>query len=109
MQLAIDFDAARAEGERQGDLCAAKAEKVSDFDSEGAGRFILSQLVRHGDMSGEALTDAAKSAGFRPHDDRAFGAVFQRLSRQGQIRTVAFCLRAKGRGTAGGRIWGLVR
>lgn len=109
MQLSIDFNQARAEGERLADLCADKAEKVSDFDTEGAGRFIVSQLVRNGDMSGEALTNAAKECGFRPHDDRAFGSVFQRLSKKGQIRTVGYCLRTKGRGTAGGRIWGLVR
>jgi hypothetical protein len=33
--------------------------------------------------------------------------VFGRLSRRGVIRTVGFCMRAKGHGTAGGRIWGL--
>ncbi len=108
-QAALDFTPSHAEGERLAALCAAKASRVTDFNAEDAGRFILSQLVRHGDMSGEALTDAAKAHGFRPHSDKAFGAVFSRLSRRGLIRTVGFCLRAKGHGTAGGRTWSITK
>lgn len=107
-QLAIDFTAPREAGRIAAEACAEKAERVASFDTVGAGRFILSQLHRHGQMSGEALTDAAKTAGFRPMEDRAFGAVFQRLVRANQIRCVGFCLRAKGHGTAGGRVWSAV-
>lgn len=99
---------AREQGHQAAQACADKAERQG-FDTEGARRFILSWLARHGDMSGEALTDAAKEHGFRPHDDRAFGAVFGPLSRRGLIRCVGFCERERGHGTAGGRIWRLVR
>ena len=57
--------------------------------------------------SGEDLVDVARAHGAVPHDDRAFGAVFQSLSRRGLIRTVGFCLRKKGHMGAGGRVWGL--
>lgn len=105
MQLAIDFTEPRAEGERLGNLSTDKAERVADFDSVGAGKFILGWLHRHGNVSGEALTNAAKEHGYHPHDDRAFGSVFGSLSRKGLIRCVGFCEREKGHGTAGGRVW----
>lgn len=108
-QLAIDFTSPRAEGERLGALCADRASRVADFDVAGARSFVLIQLVRHGDMSGEALTDAAVAHGFRPHDQRAYGAVFGGLVRKNLIHCVGYCERKKGHGTAGGRIWSLVK
>jgi hypothetical protein len=57
--------------------------------------------------SSEDLVDAARAQGLVPHDDRAFGPVFQSMARRGVIRFVGFCLRKKGHGTAGGRIWAL--
>ena len=99
-QLAIDFTAARAEGSRMADLALDKAEKQG-FDTEGAGKFVLGWLARHGQQSGEQLVDAAMQHGFRPKEARAFGAVFSTLSRRGQIRCVGFCMREKGHGTAG--------
>lgn len=104
-QLSIDFSSARAAGEDLGERCAAKAERVAGFDSEGASKFILGELIRHGQMSGESLTNSAKQAGFRGHDDRCFGPVFQRLLKRGHIRCIGYCTRLKGHGTAGGRIW----
>lgn len=100
---------ARKAGERAALRCVAKAVEVAKFDTEGARKFVLSQLVRHGDMSGEALTDSAIKHGYRPHDSRAFGPVFGVLSKRGLIRCVGYGQRAKGHGTAGLRIWGLVR
>jgi hypothetical protein len=40
-----------------------------------------------------------------PHDARAFGAVFLKLKRMGQIEEAGFVARTKGHGTAGGRLW----
>lgn len=104
-QLSIDFQAARQEGARLGELCADKAEQVSDFDRVGAAKFIVSWLVRHGDTSGEILTTKAIEHGYRPHDARAFGSIYSRLARVGLIKCVGFCLREKGHSTAGGRVW----
>jgi hypothetical protein len=100
---------ARAVGEEAAQACADKAERVADFDTEGAGRFILGWLARYGQMSGEQLVNAAQEHGHRPHDARAFGSVFSTLSRKNLIRCVGYCEREKGHGTAGGRLWGLVR
>lgn len=97
--------AARALGEQAGERCIAKAERVADFDREGAGRFILGWLRRHGPTSGETLTDQAKAHGYRPHDDRAFGPVYAKLVRDGSIRWKDFAPRLKGHGTGGARIW----
>jgi len=95
----------REKGESAATACAEKAKAVAEFDRTGCERFMLGYLARWGDQSGEALSDAAKIHGFRPHDERAFGAVFAALSKRGLIRCVGFCTRQKGHGTAGGRIW----
>lgn len=107
-QLPIDFDAARAAGESAANACERKALKVDPEFTEKAEAAILAHLRTVGQASGEVLTDVAIAHGARPHDARAFGSVFQRLSRRGVIRTVDFCMRSKGHGTAGGRVWGLV-
>lgn len=101
--------AARTRGEEAADACATKAERVSDFDREGAMKFVHGYLVRHGQQPGEALVNAAKAHGYRPHDDRAFGSVFATLVKRGLIRHMGYCERVKGHGTAGGRIWGAAR
>ena len=48
---------------------------------------------------------AAKVAGIRPRDDRAFGAVFAQAIREGLIAPVGYAPRVKGHGTAGGRVY----
>lgn len=106
-QLALEFDPPRVSGQRLGDLCAEKAERVADFDAEAAGKCIVNLLRERGSMSGEALTDMAMAQGHRPHDQRAFGPIYARLARAGKIRCVGFCLRGKGHGTSGGRLWDL--
>lgn len=83
------------------------AELVSPDFSERAQQFILAYLQRHGACSGEVLTNACLQAGIRPHDDRAFGPVYMRLSRSRKIEKAGFCVRKKGHGTAGGNIWKL--
>lgn len=65
-------------------------------------------LHAFGQASSEELTDAIKACGLKPHDDRAFGAVYQGLARAERIRVVDSCARRKGHGTAGGRVWALV-
>lgn len=87
--------------------CAAKAQRSDPEFSAKAEAAILAHLRVVGQASGEVLTDIAIASGARPHDARAFGGVFQSMSRRGLIRTVGFCLRSKGHGTAGGRIWGI--
>ena len=99
-QLALDFNpAAKA--------CQAKAERVNPEFTEKATAAILKHLQAVGQASGEELTDIAIAHGAKPHDARAFGGVFAGLSRNKKITTVGFCMRAKGHGTSGGRIWGL--
>jgi hypothetical protein len=85
--------------------CADKAERETGFDSEKAGEFVLDFLRKQGETPGESLVNQAVAAGHRPHDHRAFGAVFQRLVRRGLIACAGFTTRSKGHGTAGGRIW----
>ena len=101
------MDLHRAAGEAAGAACLDKAERVAAFDSEGAAKFIVGWIERHGPQPGETLTNAAVEHGYRPHDQRAFGPVYAGLVRRGAIRCVGFCERTKGHGTAGGRVWGL--
>jgi hypothetical protein len=97
---------AREQGAVAGDACLDKAER-QDFDGKGAGDFMLRYLAEHGKASGEILVAAAKLAGFRPHDDRAFGPVIAGLAHRGAIVQVGDCARERGNGTSGGRIWAL--
>lgn len=95
----------RAEGERAGIACLDKAETAVGFDSAGAAQFILNLLASGGPTPGEVLTDTCVSAGFKPHDTRAFGPIYAALVRRKAIKCIGFCERTKGNGTAGGRIW----
>jgi len=88
----------------------AKTARLSADFRERASAFILAHLEAHGATSGEALTDACKSAGIRPPqgmDDRAFGPVYQRLAHSQRIRQCGTATRLKGHGTAGARVWDL--
>jgi hypothetical protein len=115
--MALIFDAppaspytvrkARQRGEAAGQRAADRAERQDDGFRERAAAFVLGYLAQHGISSGELVTDAAKLAGIRPPDDRAFGPVYGTLSRQGKIVAAGFCARVKGHGTAGGRLWRL--
>jgi cytochrome c556 len=104
-QLSIDF--ARAAGESAANACTSKAHRSDPEFTAKAKVAILAHLRAVGRASGEELVNVAIAHGARPHDARAFGSVFQSLSRDGSIRTVGFCLREKGHGTAGGRIWSI--
>jgi len=97
----------RAAGDQAGAACLAKAERDRQFDTDGAAKFILGWLAKHGPQAGEKLTNAAMMHGYRPHDQRAFGPVYAGLARRGAIKCLGFCERQKGHGTSGGRIWSL--
>lgn len=72
--------------------------------------FVLSYLAASpGPVSGETLTLACKATGIVPHDDRAFGAVYMRLSRTGKIHRAGAVRRERGHGTSGGILWRLTR
>lgn len=98
---------ARARGETASVACTEKAERVSDFDAEKACAWVLSHLAKYGPTSSEYLTDGMKLAGMVPHDDRAFGQVYRKLSTDKVIVKCGSCDRIKGHGTSGGRIWRL--
>lgn len=67
---------------------------------------ILQELETSGCASGEALVVACRQAGVHPAcDDRAFGPVFKGLLRDNLITVVDTCQRARGHGSAGGRIY----
>ena len=68
-------------------------------------RSVAQALGPESKVRGEDLVNGAKLAGIRPHDDRAFGAVFRKAVREGLIVPVGFAPRTKGHGTAGGRVY----
>lgn len=99
---------ARTRGERAAARCLEKAQRVADFNVDGAMKFVHSYLVRHGQQPGEILVNEAKAHGFRGHDDRCFGSVFSTLARRKQIVCVGYCERVKGNHCSGGRLWAAV-
>lgn len=86
----------------------ANAERHAPAFADRAAAFVLDYLKRHGKASGEDITLACIAAGIQPHDDRAFGPVYMRLSRSRKIRKAGFCVRKRGHGSAGGHVWELV-
>lgn len=104
---ARSYTTARKAGDLGGKLAADKAERHDDGFRDRATAFVLGYLQQHGVSSSELITDAAKLAGIKPPDDRAFGPVYATLARKGRIVAAGFCMRRKGNGTAGGRLWRL--
>ena len=104
----LTIDDAIAAGAHGMAVCLDKAQQGNPRFAELAEAAILDHLRVVRRCSGEVLTDVARAKGARPHDDRAFGAVFKSMAKKGLIRQAGFCLRAKGHGTAGGRIWEIV-
>lgn len=105
----VPFLSPREQGLVAAAQCEAKAERVAEFDAEGARRFVLGWLARHGQQSGEQISTALMAHGFRVHDMRAYGSVFAGLARRNLIRCVGYCARQRGHGTSGGRLWVLAR
>lgn len=109
-QLSIfDMPAARAAGVMASEQCAAKAERTTSFSTHLAREWVLKHLDAHGPTSGENLVDRMKAAGHVPHDDRAFGSVFQSLARERRIEKAGYVERRKGHSTGGGLLWRIAR
>lgn len=113
-QLALSFDApplpvAHTLGALGMQQATSHAERDLPGFSERAGAFVLAYLAEHGISSSELLTDACQLAGIRAADGRAFGSVYRTLARRGLIEFAGYCARAKGHGTAGGRLWMLAQ
>jgi len=103
LQVAIE------EGLEAAAACHAKAEAEPEtpFDSEWACRIILSRLAVS-EATSEDLVDACLAIGNVPHDQRAFGQVFLKLQRRGQIVMVRGDMpRRKGHGALGCKLWRL--
>lgn len=93
------------------DIAMAEVEQSAGaVFAEQAKAFVIDYLTQHPNGAhGEDITDACKNAGIIPHDDRAFGPVYMRLSRMGLIQKIAHAPRAKGHATSGGNIWQKVK
>ena len=87
--------------------CAENAEELTDFSVETAQRVVMDTLRREGPLTGETLVIYCREAGLVPHDDRAFGAVFAGLSKNGIIKKIGYGPRYRGHGTAGAIVWAL--
>ena len=104
----MNLQQARTAGEQAGQMCLAFTEAEDSTFSERAARHILLSLRHLQRATGEALTDLCKRDGLVPHDDRAFGPIYARLSKDGRIRRAGWAPRIKGHGTGGATIWELV-
>ncbi len=89
------------------EACAEKAEETCPDFKERAREFVLGYLRDHGPTVGEKITLACTSAGIKPHDDRAFGAVYTGLSRAKLIELAGYAIRERGHGGGINRIWQL--
>lgn len=100
---------ARQLGEEAGQQCLDFANANATGENLGFGEraygFIVAYIVKMGPVPGESVTLAARADGIRPHDDRAFGPIYARAIRNGDIRVVGTCPRVRGHGTAGGRLY----
>jgi uncharacterized protein YbjT (DUF2867 family) len=84
------------------------AERHDPSFADRAKTAMLAHLRAVGQASGEDLVDVAIAHGCRAPDARAFGGVFQSLSRQNVIRCIRSDLpRKRGHGTSGGKLWEL--
>jgi hypothetical protein len=95
----------REAGEQASQACLDFAQHLDPDFPEKARTAILEHLRVVRRCSGEELVNIATAKGARAHDARAYGGIFSSLARAGLIRQSGSCLREKGHGTAGGRIW----
>lgn len=109
---AIPFPTRTRMARKLGAEAAARAEEkaneaVPNFTERALEhiRAVAGNLSQGATVRGEDLVNGAKLAGIRPHDDRAFGAVFQKAIRERVIEPVGYAPRIKGHGTAGGRVY----
>ena len=88
--------------------CEDKARRVAGFDAEGARRFIVSWVRRHGPTSGEDLVQIAQDHGYRGHDARCFGGLFRAAVNRGELLVIRSDLpRRNGHGCSVGRLYGV--
>lgn len=95
-------------GQQASERAEAKAaEQVPGFTERALQhiRSVARALGPDSQVRGEDLVNGAKLAGIRPHDDRAYGPIFQKAIRDGLIVPVGYAPRVKGHGTAGGRVY----
>lgn len=103
--------AAREAGEVQMNLSFTAANTADPTFGERAYAFVVdyirAQSAVYGSVPGEQVTLAAQAAGIGAgRDARAFGAIFAKAIRQGDIKVVGACPRVRGHGTGGGRLYG---
>jgi hypothetical protein len=100
---------AREAGEQAAALCLDRARRADPEFVAKATAAILAHLQIVGHASGEDLVDVAIAYGARPADARAFGGIFQKLSRQKLITCLRSDLpRRRGHSTSGGKLWAIV-
>lgn len=101
---------ARRFGDQQMQLALDAATSTDPSFGKRAYTFIVAyvqeQCAQHGSVPGEQVTLAAQAAGIGAgRDGRAFGAIFAKAIRAGDIRVVGYCARIRGHGTSGGRLY----
>lgn len=107
--MAMDLRQARQEGERGMQFSFDAATSADPSFGARAYAFIVAyvreQAAALGSVPGEQVTLAAREAGIVPSDDRAFGAIYAKAIRRGEIKVVGFCARVRGHGTSGGKLY----
>lgn len=97
---------ARRLGAEAGKNCFELAETKDKSFGKRAYEFIVDYITKQPEpVPGESVTLACRRAGIAPHDDRAFGPVYAKAIKNGDIRVVGSCQRVRGHGTAGGRLY----
>lgn len=108
-QIAISFidraQFARKLGTEAGNAAADKAEQQDPEFKVKALEFIVGYIRQQGEATGESATLAAVLAGIKPHDQRAFGPVYQTAIKRGLIRVIGYVPRVRGHGSAGGKLY----
>lgn len=103
LSLHTPLSTARKVGQEAQALATERAERDEPGFGDRARALILQKLAA-GPASAEDITDYV-SERLPMKDGRALGSVYKSLRDRGLIRIAGSCLRAKGRGTAGGHIW----
>lgn len=101
---------ARRLGEQQMQLSFDAATSADPSFGARAYAFIVAyvreQAATLGSVPGEQVTMAAQAAGIGAgRDGRAFGAIYAKAIKAGDIRVVGYCARVRGHGTSGGKLY----
>jgi len=110
-QLALTYQArartARKLGSDAGERCIVKAAANDPDFRNKALTFIVAYVRQEGEVTGESATLAAVLAGIKPHDQRAFGPVYQEALKRNLLRVVGMAKRVRGHGSAGGKVYAI--